>query len=147
VHQYGSDSESLSDEHSIDIPHQASTVHQLEEDGVPGLMLSMMSTFQVQPSQPHVNGDSFYFEFSSLMSLRKGFSVTSEAAFDDELFGETELGPNVAGNQAQLAQCKQPPCNVLIDHDQAYACWRQEVIIHLPKEQFFEHTRADRHYI
>lgn len=131
-----------------DVPEQN------EDCGVPDSMLPMINSFQVQPStptaetgnSPQVEQTGSYYEFSKSMRLRKTFAVNSETSFADELSQDINHGPNVSGKQVRLTQCKQSPCNILTDYDEAYACWHPEAVDHLQKEQHVEHIgEADQH--
>lgn len=128
-------------------------IRQCEEGGVPDGMLEMMNSFQLLPStstvetgnSPHLEQTGSYYEFSKSMRLRKALSVNSKTSFFDEPSWEINHGRNVSGNQVRLTQCKQSPCSVLTDHDEAYACWHPEAAHHQQKEQHFEHIGEVHH--
>lgn len=129
-------------------------IQQREEAGVPDIMLQMMNSFQVPPStstaeagnSPQVKQTGSYYEFSKSMRIRNAVSVNTKTSFFDELSQEINRGRNVSGNQARLTKCKQNPCNVLTDHNEAYACWHQEAVDHRQKEQHVGHIgEVDQH--
>lgn len=122
-------------------------VREFEEHSDSDSMLQMMDSFQVTESTSNTETDNslqikqtgFYYEFTQDMGLRRAVSVNSKTSFSDELSEEINLRHNISGNQIQLKICKQSPCNVLTDHDEAYACWHPEVGDHRQKEQHVEH--------
>lgn len=131
-------------------------IQQREECGDPDSMLQMMDSFQataapsttVIDNPPQLKQTGFYYKFSKSMRVRKAFSVNSRTAFFEEVLQDIYHGRSDSGNQVQLTECKQNPCIVLTDHDEAYACWHPEATANRQKEQHigevYQHSLSAR---
>jgi hypothetical protein len=100
---------------------------------------SYSSSIEIKNSPKSVQ-PGFYHEFTPDMTLLRTISVNSKTSFN-EPFKAIDCIDHVTNNKIQLQKCRKSPCDILTDHDEAYACWHPESVDHEEEKQPCKHAQ------